>query len=63
MLVFPLGVNVLYMIILYSHRAEIRSEKTEGNSVSAVSFLHKPFTTSCFCWEAVDSVCVYTMCL
>ena len=55
-LVFPVGVNLLYMTILFRHRAEIHSEKNESVSSSAVSFLHKPFTQDCFWWEAVDSV-------
>ena len=57
MLVFPVGVNFLYVTILFGHSVEIHSEKTEGASGSAVSFLHKPFTLDCFWWEAVDSVC------
>ena len=57
-LAFPVGVNLLYAALLFRHRAEIHSEKTEDASGSAVSFLHEPFTPSCFWWEPVDSVCV-----
>jgi hypothetical protein len=57
MVVFPVGVNLLYATLLFWNRAEIHSEKIGGaSSGSAVAFLHKPFTPSCFCWEVVDSV-------
>jgi hypothetical protein len=60
MLAFPVGVNLLYVIIIFCHRAETHAKKKiEGASGSAVSFLHKPFTSSCFWWEAVDSLCAY----
>ena len=68
LLTFPVGVNLLYATILFRHRAEIQPEKTEtapdpavlkkakATLDSAVSFLYRPFSRSCFWWEAVDSV-------
>ena len=65
---YPLGVNILYGVLLWRNRAAIRSLKKESTvdeeakqklvgDGTMISFLHYPYSGSYFWWEAVDSVC------
>ena len=66
-LVYPVGVNALYIVLLWRNRTRIRLEKdstvdaNEKQKVvgdgTMVRFLHQPYDTNHFWWEAVDSVC------
>ena len=67
-LVYPVGVNALYVVLLWWNRSEIRSEKkctvdgkAAGKAVgdggkTMISFLHRPYSPTYFWWEPVDSV-------
>jgi hypothetical protein len=56
LVVFPIGVNCLYSVLLYKFRHNIVAEKN-GETVgrSPISFLHHPFSPECFWWEYVGS--------
>ena len=60
LLVFPIGINLFYIRVLWKNRGEICFEKNEqANGCAtntALTILHKPFSRDCFWWEAVDSV-------
>ena len=64
-IVYPLGVNVLYIVLLWKNRADIRVEKdctvdAKDKQNTMVTFLHHPYSADHFWWEAVDSVCAAT---
>ena len=66
--VFPVGVNALYVLLLWWNRKATRLEKDpsidekEKQKIipdgTMVSFLHHPYSGKYFWWEAVESVCV-----
>jgi hypothetical protein len=64
---YPLGINALYVVLLWRNRAAIRLEKDStidakaklkmiGGDGTIASFLHHPYSRNHFWWEAVDSV-------
>lgn len=65
MALYPIGINLLYVLLLWMGRAEMKScaEKEaqsakDGGLVSCgsmITFLHQPYSNDCFWWEAVDS--------
>ena len=69
-MVYPVGVNALYVAVLWCNRVAIRLEKDSAVDAKAkrkvigdgtmVSFLHHPYSASHFWWEAIDSVCAAT---
>ena len=66
-ILYPVGVNALYVVLLWRNRTTIRREKDETGDAKAkqkmigdgtmVSFLHHPYSSNYFWWETVDSVC------
>ena len=54
---YPVGMNLLYAVLLSKYHAAIQLEKG-GGARTAISFLHAPFSQKCYWWEVVDSVCV-----
>ena len=64
-ILYPVGVNLLYVALLWMNRADIRLEK-DSTAIDAkakkangtmIGFLHHPWSANYFWWEAVDSVC------
>ena len=70
---YPVGVNVVYVVLLWRNRAAIRLEKDSTvdakakakqiGDVTMISFLHHPYSVNYFWWEAVDSVGAATSCI
>ena len=61
--VYPVGVNLLYSVLLWRHRNEIQMEALKDKTsrgTTPISFLYQPFTREFFWWEAVDSVGLMT---
>ena len=57
--VYPIGVNLLYSVLLWRNRADIKTETLKDKAcrdITAIEFLYKPFSQKFFWWEAVDSV-------
>ena len=56
--IYPVGINLLYIVLLWKHHAEIHAEKQASEIVEAtgITFLHRPFSRECFWWEIIDSV-------
>jgi hypothetical protein len=63
---YPVGINALYVVLLWWNRSEIRLEKDSAVEAAPkqkligdgtmISFLHLPYSRTYFWWEAVDSV-------
>ena len=66
-MVYPVGINALYAVLLWRNRVVICVEKDSTVDAKAkrkligdgtmVSFLHYPYSGNYFLWEGVDSVC------
>lgn len=64
---YPVGVNALYVVLLWMNRNAIHVEKNSSidekqkqraiGDGTMVSFLHHPYSDQYFWWEVVDSVC------
>ena len=64
--IYPVGINALYVVLLWWNRSEIRLEKDRAIDADSkqkligdgtmISFLHLPYSRTYFWWEAVDSV-------
>ena len=66
-IIYPVGVNALYAVMLWKNRSAIRMEKDSTVDAKAkqetiadgsmdISFLHTSYSQDYFWWEAVDSV-------
>jgi hypothetical protein len=65
-MLYPVGINALYVVLLWRSRSEIRLEKDSAVDAKVqqkpivdgtmISFLHLPYSRTYFWWEAVDSV-------
>ena len=61
-----MGINALYVVLLWWNRSEIRLEKDSAVDAkekeklvgdgTVINFLHLPYSRTYFWWEAVDSV-------
>ena len=50
-IIFPLGVNIMYAVVLFRHRAAIQKGKAEG-----IAFLHHAYSDRAWFWEPIDSL-------
>ena len=50
--VFPVGINVLYFILLFQNRDESGKQKHD----SAISILHRGYAAHAWCWEPIDTL-------